>query len=183
MFKPKSIPRPWDPRPPGMRPMQERHSVAFYHTARWTRESRAFRRANPLCKECEKEDIVEAAEVVDHIVPAEICGDPWDRSNWQGLCRTHNNKKAARDKILINQYKKQNKMKNAQIKKRIKELQNNPDYEFRFLMAGVYIGKPIIRCGICEKMVKSTVQTAYHKIDAGKSIGICQDCYQIMVEK
>ena len=108
MFRPKPIPRPWDPKRPAMRPMQERNRTAFYHTARWTRESRAFRQANPFCKDCEKAGIVEAAEVTDHIIPMEICEDPWDRNNWQGLCKRHNNIKAAKDKIMIQTHRKQN---------------------------------------------------------------------------
>ncbi len=74
-------------------------------------------------------------------------------------------------------------MKKTEIKKRIKKLLNDPNYEFRFQMAGVYVGSPTIKCGICEDMVDSTIQTAYHKTDGGKSIGICSKCYQIMIEK
>jgi 5-methylcytosine-specific restriction endonuclease McrA len=106
MFRPKPLSRPWDPKRPFMRPMQERHSDPIYHTAHWTRESKVFRQANPLCKECEKEGIIEAAEVTDHIIPLDICGDPWNKKNWQGLCRRHNNKKAAQDKKLILKHRK-----------------------------------------------------------------------------
>jgi hypothetical protein len=67
-------------------------------------------------------------------------------------------------------------------KQKIKKILKDPNYEFRFQMAGVSCGKPIIKCGICEKMVCATVQTAYHKTDGSKSIGFCIDCYQIMMK-
>jgi len=36
--------------------------------------------------------------VVDHIIPKDICQDPWDHSNWQGLCRKCHAIKSAIDK-------------------------------------------------------------------------------------
>jgi len=89
--------------------MQERKSSSFYHTARWTRESRAFRQAHPLCEKCREEGVTYPAEVVDHIIPLEICLDPWDKNNWQSLCRKHNNIKAAQDKIMIQKHRKEHK--------------------------------------------------------------------------
>lgn len=109
MFKPKPISAPWNKKKPVLRPMEDRKRVAFYHTSRWTKESRSFRRLHPFCIECEKEGIVEAAEVTDHIIPLEICEDPWSWANWQGLCRRHNNIKAAQDKKLIEQHRKESK--------------------------------------------------------------------------
>lgn len=75
----------------------------FYHTARWTRASRLFRQENPLCVLCEQEGIIYPSEVTDHIIPIALCADPWDKNNWQPLCRKHNNAKAAKDKQLIKQ--------------------------------------------------------------------------------
>lgn len=105
MYKPKSTVRPWNLKPKVSYPMQGRKSNYFYHCARWTIESRLYRQENPLCVECEKEGIIYPAEVVDHIIPLAICEDPWDKSNWQSLCFKHNNKKAAKDKKLIQQYR------------------------------------------------------------------------------
>jgi 5-methylcytosine-specific restriction endonuclease McrA len=107
MEKPKSKRRPWDTGKPALRPMQERKRTDFYHTSRWTKESRAFREDHPLCRKCEEGDMICQAEVVDHIIPLEICEDPWDEKNWQSLCRGHNNIKAAQDKKLIQQYRKE----------------------------------------------------------------------------
>jgi len=47
---------------------------------------------------CEARGKIEAAHVVDHIIPKDICPDPWDRKNWQGLCRRDHAIKSARDK-------------------------------------------------------------------------------------
>ena len=55
---------------------------------RWRKASKAYLRRHPLCAMCEKEGRVEAATVVDHVVPH--CGNMklfWDPSNWQGLSR------------------------------------------------------------------------------------------------
>lgn len=75
--------------------------------------------------------------------------------------------------------KEHHRINDKEIKRRMKALCKNPEYEFRFLMAGVYCGKPILKCDICEDMVVSTVQTAYHKKDTNKAIHICSRCYNI----
>jgi hypothetical protein len=105
MDKPKSNSRPWDRIKP-KRVMATRSRVDFYHTHRWTRESRLFRERNPFCTRCAEEGVVQPSEVTDHKIPLAICPDPWDWNNWDALCRSHNNRKAAQDKILINQHKK-----------------------------------------------------------------------------
>lgn len=73
-----------------------------YHTSRWTRESRAFRAEHPLCKICLSKGLYVPSEVVDHIIPAAICPDFWDRNNWQALCAKCNIIKGNRDKNKIN---------------------------------------------------------------------------------
>ena len=59
-----------------------------YSTA-WDKESRAFLRANPLCKHCHQRGKTRASEMTDHIKPAkhfpELFMDP---NNWQALCWT-----------------------------------------------------------------------------------------------
>lgn len=54
----------------------------------WQKARLVHLNANPLCAYCAKTGRVEAASVVDHIVPHN--GDQtlfWDRSNWQSLCK------------------------------------------------------------------------------------------------
>lgn len=81
----------------------------LYHTARWTRLSRAFRAdpAHCLCAECRKKGIIKEAQVVDHIIPWPVCKDFFDESNLQGLCEECNHLKGQRDKEIIQQWKQE----------------------------------------------------------------------------
>ena len=72
-----------------------------YHTARWTRESRRFRQANPLCVRCKAKGLLVPTEVTDHVIPVAIHGNFWDKTNWQPLCRKCNIIKGNEDKELI----------------------------------------------------------------------------------
>ncbi|WP_083300751.1 HNH endonuclease [Jeongeupia sp. USM3] len=69
------------------------------YNSRWRKARETFLCRHPLCAECERQDRVTAAEVVDHIIPHR--GDQalfWDTSNWQSLCRScHSAKTAAED--------------------------------------------------------------------------------------
>ena len=50
----------------------------------------------PLCRECQKHDVVTATTIADHIVPkAEGGGD--DRANYQGLCDPCSRAKTAKE--------------------------------------------------------------------------------------
>lgn len=68
-----------------------------YDTA-WDKLSKAHREANPLCVMCEKDGLLVAAKVVDHIKPLR-----WfpalrlDPSNMQSLCVRHNKLKEIED--------------------------------------------------------------------------------------
>jgi 5-methylcytosine-specific restriction enzyme A len=56
-----------------------------------------FLAANPLCAECLRKGLVEAASVVDHRIPHR--GDPdlfWDESNWEALGKRCHDRKTAR---------------------------------------------------------------------------------------
>ena len=77
-----------------------------YHTARWTRLSRAWRMEHPLCEECRKRGVIKSAQVVDHIVPWPACGDFFDRTNLQSLCSDCNIAKGNRDKKVIAEWKR-----------------------------------------------------------------------------
>lgn len=68
------------------------------YDSKWRKARVHFLAAHPLCVMCEREHVVAAATLVDHIVPHK--GDRslfWDRSNWQPLCAAHHN----RDKQAI----------------------------------------------------------------------------------
>src|SRR5574344_375968 len=99
MRKPAANSRPWLPRRPQGFSRKE-DSMPEYHTHRWTRLSRAFRRQHPLCAECQRKGRIAEAEVTDHIIPPWVEGvDFWDASNWQPLCRRCNLAKGARDRV------------------------------------------------------------------------------------
>ena len=67
------------------------------YTRQWERESKAFLQTHPLCVCCESKGQYRASQVVDHIKPHR--GNQqlfWDKTNWQGLCKHHHDKKTAR---------------------------------------------------------------------------------------
>ena len=60
------------------------------YTVAWQKARAAYLAQNPLCVFCERQGLVTAAAVVDHIEPHH--GDPqkfWNTDNWQPLCRPH----------------------------------------------------------------------------------------------
>lgn len=80
---------------PAPAPIKQQHQTrrfywAGYHTQRWRKARLRFLQHNPECVECKKENRSIPAKVVDHIKPIETGAiDPWDYSNWQGLCIYH----------------------------------------------------------------------------------------------
>lgn len=64
-------------------------STARGYTYAWQVARLEYLEANPLCVHCAELGIIESATVVDHKRPHR--GDMvlfWNRSNWQGLCKT-----------------------------------------------------------------------------------------------
>lgn len=75
----------------------------LYNTARWARMRHAVLSDQPLCVMCLSQDIVTAADTVDHVRPHK--GDAvlfWDRTNLQSLCKWHHDN----DKALIERGKR-----------------------------------------------------------------------------
>ena len=101
---------PWDTTPPRTKGggYTRVRSDDLYHTARWTRLSRAFRAEHPLCAECQRQGIIKPATCVDHVEPWPICGEQrfFDRSNLQSLCEDCNHAKGQRDKARIQEWKR-----------------------------------------------------------------------------
>ena len=61
----------------------------LYKTARWARLRQSVLDADPLCRYCLRQEIVEEADVVDHVRPHK--GDEalfWDVDNLQPLCKS-----------------------------------------------------------------------------------------------
>ena len=94
-------------RPPGVRNAaavkaeldRQRPSAARRgYGPRWRRARAAFLARHPLCSLCEARGRLEAATVVDHVLPHR--GDPvlfWSEENWQGLCKHCHDAKTARE--------------------------------------------------------------------------------------
>lgn len=84
-------------------PVKQQHETrrfywSGYKSTRWKKRRATFIQLNPVCKECENEDKAEPAVVVDHVIPIQDGSDPWDESNWQGLCFRHDAKKRGQTK-------------------------------------------------------------------------------------
>jgi 5-methylcytosine-specific restriction endonuclease McrA len=68
------------------------------YTYAWQQARERFLRANPLCAYCRRDGRIDAATLVDHIVPHR--GDPakfWDETNWQSLCKACHDSTKARE--------------------------------------------------------------------------------------
>lgn len=77
------------------------------YTSAWVKARRYYLQAHPLCVYCQREGIIRAATVVDHIKPHRLkeaidSGNQptirqaqelfWDsKDNWQSLCNPHHN--------------------------------------------------------------------------------------------
>lgn len=95
--RPKSVKFPWN-KPSTTTGIANRPYDPFYHTNQWKVTSRMFIDGNPLCAMCQKQGKLTPAKITDHIVPKDLCPDPWDRSNWQPLCHKCHAVKSAKDK-------------------------------------------------------------------------------------
>jgi len=65
----------------------------LYDTARWKRVRRRQLARELFCRSCAEEGRDELATQVDHIVPLERGGAPFDPENLQSLCATHHSMK------------------------------------------------------------------------------------------
>lgn len=78
------------------------HKDPRYHSKEWRKDRKAFLLENPICKGpdsiCEKKGLVSEAKVMDHIIPVRKGGDFWDWANRQGLCKSCNAIKTAKDR-------------------------------------------------------------------------------------
>lgn len=71
--------------------LRARDRVTRENGARWKRLSARLRRRQPFCSVCGTPDDL----TVDHVKPLEHGGDPYDETNLDVLCRSHNASKGA----------------------------------------------------------------------------------------
>lgn len=72
------------------RPCIERQSSkqrGYSASAAWNKESKAHRRANPLCVRCKARGKIKLVDLTDHILPTRYFPELFfEPSNWQSLC-------------------------------------------------------------------------------------------------
>jgi len=89
----KTVRRPWITE----RPAQEGRfhpNAKFYQSTAW-RKLRAVKIERfPLCEECQRRGITTPAQMVDHIVPINKGGAPFDIDNIQSPCHQCHNRKS-----------------------------------------------------------------------------------------
>ena len=72
-------------------------SDRLYSTQRWRKLSVAYKRRHPVCCECERNGLVRATEIVDHIKPAKDSPELfWEWSNLRPLCHDCHNRIGAK---------------------------------------------------------------------------------------
>ena len=70
----------------------------FYNSSRWKKARAYVLTANPLCKFCLDEGVVEPAIDVDHIIDLKKRPDlALSLPNLQGLCKRHHSEKSAKE--------------------------------------------------------------------------------------
>ena len=70
------------------------NAAARGYDKRWQRARALFLKRHPLCAECQRQNRITPATVVDHIIPHR--GDEtlfWDMANWQPLCKACHDRK------------------------------------------------------------------------------------------
>lgn len=83
----------------------------FYHTAAWQRcrtwwlaleaDANQYWYCGPLCWECKKENRVEIATEVDHIVSRSKGGPDFEPSNLMSLCKSCHSKKTRAEQLEV----------------------------------------------------------------------------------
>ena len=65
----------------------------FYNSRAWRRLREWHYARHPICKWCEEEGKVVAADVVDHIIEINNGGEKLDSNNLMSMCHPHHNQK------------------------------------------------------------------------------------------
>lgn len=93
---------------------------SFYHSWRWKKVSKEYRKTHYWCVMCLKRGLYRKADVVDHIVPIRAIATKdgkkingwskrWDWSNYEALCNADHAKKTRavdETKFILDDYRK-----------------------------------------------------------------------------
>ena len=74
--------------------VRSRSSTEFYNSHAWKKKRANFLIEHPFCVECWKNGKLTKAQIVDHIIPIKMGGEPLDDSNLQGLCWSCHSRKS-----------------------------------------------------------------------------------------
>lgn len=98
----KKLSAPYPVKPQQKKPNQGRENPNrhIYGTQQWRKLSLHVRNKEPLCRMCKKHGIREPATKVDHIIPINHGGEPYDESNLQPLCLKCHQQKSASERHL-----------------------------------------------------------------------------------
>lgn len=72
----------------------DRHRL--YSTSQWQKLREYKKHRSPLCEECLRHGVTTPAVLVDHIVPIDDGGAPFELDNLQSLCAACHNRKHAK---------------------------------------------------------------------------------------
>lgn len=73
------------------------------YDAEWDRRTVGYRKRNPICVECDRDDRVVTADVIDHKIPVALAPElRLDPRNWWSLCHEcHNGFKRRMERFAI----------------------------------------------------------------------------------
>ena len=92
--------KPWAPQ---REPFEMANKAGgFYHSPAWRKFRMMVLTREPLCRMCDEEDRLTAAQMVDHIIPISDGGAALELSNVQPLCHSCHGRKSKKDAINKN---------------------------------------------------------------------------------
>lgn len=95
----KEVRRPWvAERDRSKGQGRQRPNREIYDSTRWRKLRKMIITREPFCRTCKQMDVLMAAKIIDHIVPINKGGDPWDEGNLQPLCKKCHDVKTAQER-------------------------------------------------------------------------------------
>jgi 5-methylcytosine-specific restriction endonuclease McrA len=73
------------------------NNTEIYNSWKWRKFASRYKKNNPLCAECDKNNIASSVKVADHIKPINAGGEVYNEENIQSLCEKCHNRKSANE--------------------------------------------------------------------------------------